>query len=200
MVIQNAGVVRGKTILASEPADVRVTFEVNSMAHYWITKAFLRHMVDRDHGMVVTVSSIAAWATLPDLVDYGASKAAALAFHEGLTGELRFRYNAPRVRTVAVHPGHTQTALFTGFNQGSSFVLPALHPDTVAEAVVKQVLTGRSGTVVLPQAASILSWLRALPDWYGIRVRARAQAAMKNWSGRQVVKDVDAVEPGQTRC
>ncbi|KFG87608.1 putative oxidoreductase,short chain dehydrogenase [Metarhizium anisopliae] len=193
VLIHNAGVARGKTIMDSEPADVRFTFDVNALCHYWVTKAFLPNMISQNHGIIVTVSSIAAWAGLPDMVDYGASKAAALAFHEGLSGELKFRYNAPRVRTITVHPGHTQTALFAGFNQGNSFVAPMLHPDSIAEAVVKQVLTGRSGTVVLPEAASMLSWLRALPDWHGIRVRSKAQGSMKNWSGRQVVQDVGAL-------
>ncbi|OAA48646.1 NAD(P)-binding domain protein [Metarhizium rileyi] len=193
VLIHNAGVARGKTIMGSEPADVRFTFDVNALCHYWVTKAFLPNMISRNHGMIVTVSSIAAWAVLPNMVDYGASKAAALAFHEGLSGELKFRYNAPKVRTVTVHPGHTQTALFAGFNQGNSFFIPMLQPDSIAEAVVKQVLTGRSGTVVLPETASILSWLRALPDWHGIRVRSKAQGSMNNWSGRQVVQDVDAM-------
>lgn len=193
VIIHNAGVARGKTIMDSEPADVRFTFDVNTLCHYWVTKAFLPNMISRNHGMIATVSSIAAWTAIPDMVDYGASKAAALAFHEGLSGELKFRYNAPKVRTISVHPGHTQTALFAGFNQGNSFVVPMLHPDSIAEAVVKQVLTGRSGTVVLPEAASAVSWLRALPDWYGIRVRSKAQGSMKNWSGRQVVKDVGAL-------
>ncbi|QPH00800.1 hypothetical protein C2857_004784 [Epichloe festucae Fl1] len=196
ILIHNAGVARGKTIMEAEPADVRFTFDVNSLAHYWVTKAFLGNMIAKNHGMVVTVSSIAAWMSFPDMVDYGASKAAALAFHEGLGEELRFRYNAPKVRTVTVHPGHTQTALFAGFNQGNPFLMPPLHPDSIGEAVVKQVLTGRSGTVILPEFSSTLSWLRGLPDWHGIRVRSKAQAVMKNWSGRQVVQDVGALYQG----
>jgi short-subunit dehydrogenase len=177
----------------SEPSDIRFTFDVNALCHYWVTKAFLPNIISRNHGMVVTLSSIGSWASLPDMVDYSASKAAALAFHEGLSGELKFRYNAPRVRTVTVHPGHTQTALFAGFEQGSSFVTPTLHPDTVAEAVVRQVLTGRSGTIVIPEAGSMVSMVRGLPDWYGIGIRAGADGGTKNWSARQVVQDVGAL-------
>lgn len=188
---------RGKTLLDSEPGDVRFTFDVNTLAHFWITKAFLPDMIARNHGMVVTVSSFASWLTIPNMVDYGASKAAAMAFHEGLTSELTTRYNAPRVRTVSVHPGHTRTALFKGFNQGSGFLLPQLEPDSIAEAVVRQVLTGRSGHVILPEAGGSLAALRAYPDWYSIRLRARAQGSMKRWSGRQVVEDVDASYDGK---
>lgn len=184
---------RGKTVLEAEPADVRFTFDVNTLSHYWITKAFLPNMISKNHGMIVTVSSLAAWITAPGMVDYGASKAAAMAFHEGLSEELRYRYKAHKIRTVSVHPGHTQTALFSGFNQGSNFTMPSLHPESMGEAVVKQVLTGRSGYVVLPENGSIVSLLRGFPDWLAIRSRSRVQGSMNNWSGRQVIKDVSVV-------
>jgi short-subunit dehydrogenase len=41
-------------------------------------------MIAKNHGMVITVASLAAYVTAPNLVDYTASKAAALVFHEGL--------------------------------------------------------------------------------------------------------------------
>ncbi|PHH91200.1 hypothetical protein CDD83_1306 [Cordyceps sp. RAO-2017] len=192
VLIHNAGVARGKSVLEAEPGDVRFTFDVNSLAHYWVTKAFLPNMIAQNHGMVVTVSSIAAWISLPNLVDYAASKAAALAFHEGLTAELTSVYKAPKVRTVSVHPGHTKTALFEGFQQGTGFFAPPLEPDSIAEAVVRQVLTGRSAYVVLPETAGTLTVLRALPDWYARRTQTRLRNVMQHWKGRQVLSDVDA--------
>lgn len=63
MLINNAGVVRGKSILDSSEKDIRFTFDVNSLAHYWIIKEFLPSLVENNHGMVVTVASIAAWCT-----------------------------------------------------------------------------------------------------------------------------------------
>lgn len=192
VVINNAGVARGKTILESEPSDVRFTFDVNTMCHYWIAKAFLPSMVKRNHGMVVTVASVASWATAPALVDYAASKAAAMAFHEGLSAELVTRYKAPKVRTVIVHPGHVKTALFQGFNMGSKFMWPSLEVDTIAEGIVKQVLTGRSGNVIMPETFAIAPAIRLLPDWLAYRNRIEGDRYMTNWNGRQVIKDVGA--------
>ncbi|EWZ51014.1 hypothetical protein FOCG_10070 [Fusarium oxysporum f. sp. radicis-lycopersici 26381] len=191
VVINVAGVVRGKTILESQPSDIRFTFDVNTFAPFWIAKTFVPDMVAKNHGMVVTLTSYASWLTIPNLVDYGASKAAALAFHEGLTAELTTRYNAPKVRTVIVHPGPTNTALFKGYYQNTDFLMPPLAPESVADAVVRQVLTGRSGHVVIPGTGTILAALRMQPDWYAIPVRAKAEAYMKNFSGRQVIEDVD---------
>ncbi|PTB43087.1 uncharacterized protein TrAFT101_001644 [Trichoderma asperellum] len=193
VIINNAGVVRGKTILDATPADVRFTFDVNALAHYWVAQAFLPHIVSQNHGMVVTVASFASWITVPNMVDYAATKAAAMAFHEGLSAELKTRYNAPRVRTVIVHPGATTTELFTGFDQGAPFLMPAQAPESIAEAVVKQILTGRSGQVIQPETGGLLPSLRSQPDWQSFRVRSKAQTGMLNYNGRQVIEDPAAV-------
>lgn len=195
VVINNAGVAPGKTLLASSPEDVRLTFDVNTLALFWTARAFVPHMAATNHGMVVTVASYASWLTVPNMVDYGASKAAALAVHEGLAAELLTRYDAPRVRTVVVHPGHVKTALFKGYQPTSDFVTPSLEPESVAEAVVRQVLRGRSGTVVLPEAGAMLAGLRALPDWYAVRLRAQAQSLMLHFRGRQVFAAADDLGP-----
>jgi len=58
------------------------------LAHYWLAKEFVKDMAKKNHGMVVTVASYAAYVVAPNMVDYAASKAAAQAFHEGLAVEL----------------------------------------------------------------------------------------------------------------
>jgi all-trans-retinol dehydrogenase (NAD+) len=121
------------------------------------------------------------------MTDYAASKAAALSFHEGLTVELKTKYNAPKVRTVVINQGYTKTPLFQGYNNDSKFLIPALEPETVAEAIVKQVLTGSSGQVILPGFGVIITFLRGLPHWYQIRLRAQGAKIMTNWHGRQVI-------------
>lgn len=63
VIINNAGVARGKSLLESTEKDVRFTFDVNSLAHYWIIKEFLPSLIENNHGMIVTVASIASWVT-----------------------------------------------------------------------------------------------------------------------------------------
>lgn len=187
ILINNAGVARGKNILDATEKDVRFTFDVNTLAHYWMAKEFVPSMVARDHGMIVTVASYAAYVTVPSMTDYAASKAAALSFHEGLTVELKTRYNAPKVRTVVINQGYTKTPLFEGYGNDSKFLVPSLEPETVAEAIVKQVLTGSSGQVILPGFGAILTFLRGFPHWYQNRLRAQGKNIMTNWNGRQVI-------------
>lgn len=146
VLVNNAGVARGKTILDSTEADIRLTFDVNTLAHYFLAKEFLPSMVRGNHGCVVTVASLAAYVCAPNMVDYASSKAASLSFHEGLTAELVTRYNAPKVRTVLVTQGYTDTALFKGFGTGD-FLSPVLKAETVAEEVCSI-----QGLVVVPSS------------------------------------------------
>ncbi|KAF1822019.1 NAD(P)-binding protein [Dissoconium aciculare CBS 342.82] len=195
ILINNAGVARGKSILDSTEKDVRFTFEVNTMAHYWLAKEFLPSMVKNDHGMIVTVASVAAYITVPNMVDYASSKAAAHSFHEGLTAELKTRYNAPKVRTVIVNQGYTKTPLFQGYNNDAGFLMPSLEPETVAEAIVKKVLSGTAGQVLVPEFATTLPFIRTYPHWMQVGMRARGENIMTKWNGRQVI-DVEKWKSG----
>ncbi|KAF2031039.1 NAD(P)-binding protein [Setomelanomma holmii] len=183
VLINNAGVARGKTILDSTEKDINLTFKVNAFAHYYLAQQFLPNMVENNHGMVVTVASLAGYISAPSMVDYAASKAAAVAFHEGLAAELVTHYNAPKVRTVLMCQGYTKTALFEGFD--SKF----LYPETVAEEIVKAVLGGKSRHITLPETAWFLApKIRGWPLWMQYGMRKRMDSFMRNWKGRQVVQ------------
>jgi short-subunit dehydrogenase len=183
VLINNAGVVRGKTILESTEFDINLTFKVNAFAHYYLAQQFLPHMVANNHGMIVTVSSLAGYVTAPSMVDYAASKSAAVSFHEGLASELITHYKAPKVRTVLMCQGYTRTALFEGFD--SKF----LYPETVADEIVKAVLGGKSKHMTLPENAWMIApRLRSLPLWMQYGMRKRMDNMMRNWKGRQVAQ------------
>lgn len=63
VLINNAGVARGKSVLDSTEKDIRFTFDVNTLAHYWMAQEFLPSLIENNHGMVVTVASVASWVT-----------------------------------------------------------------------------------------------------------------------------------------
>jgi short-subunit dehydrogenase len=105
-------------------------------------------MIANNHGMIVTVASLAGYLPAPSMVDYAASKSAAIAFHEGLASELATTYKAPKVRTVLMCQGYTRTALFEGFDSA------ALFPETVADEIVKAVFSGKSQHLTLPEFVS----------------------------------------------
>ena len=144
-------------------------------------------MVRTNHGMVVTVASAAAYVTAPRIVDYSAPKAAALAFHEGLSAELTTLYNAPKVCAVVMCQGYTRARLFEGVEDTDKRVSYALQPEAVAEEMVKAVLAGRSKHLMLPGAGWYISQkLRGWPIWMQYGLRKRLVRLMEGWKGRQV--------------
>ena len=99
VLINNAGVANMELILEETDEQVQRIFEVNILAHFKMIKEFLPHMIKTNHGHIVTTASLASYVTSAS-ISYTATKAAVLAFHEGLALELRARYNANKVRTT----------------------------------------------------------------------------------------------------
>ncbi|KAF2834795.1 NAD(P)-binding protein [Patellaria atrata CBS 101060] len=187
ILINNAGLMRGGPVPSLSASDIRTTFAVNTLSHYHLARAFLPSMVKQNHGMLVTVASVSGCLLAPSMTLYGASKAAAIAFHEGLAAELATVLAAPRVRTVLVAPGHTATALAEGFDAGDGWLMYALDPETVGRAIVDAVMEGRSREFVLPLGNHwIVAVVGVVPAWVRYRFRQRLVKVMKGFRGRQV--------------
>jgi all-trans-retinol dehydrogenase (NAD+) len=89
ILINNAGIVGGKTLLEADDNRMELTIRINTMALMWMTKALLPGMLRRNHGHVINVASSAGLVGLPGLVDYCASKFGAVGFDESLRIELK---------------------------------------------------------------------------------------------------------------
>ena len=113
-----------------------LTFAVNTMAHFWMAKAFLGPMVSKNSGNFVVVASMAAIVGAPAMADYSASKASAKAFAEALALELK-HLRADQVKVTCICPSHVNTQLFGGFNTGPGSKALLLEPEDVAKATVE---------------------------------------------------------------
>ena len=78
-----------------------------------MAKAFLPAMLERNQGHIVTVSSIAGLFGNTGLVDYCASKFAAVGFNEALSLELT-KLGKDGVKTTIVCPYLMNTGMFEG--------------------------------------------------------------------------------------
>lgn len=108
ILLNNAGIGRGGTILSVSEKDVRAVMDVNAISHFWTVQEFLPAIIQRNHGHVITIASMASYVVPAGIAAYGMSKAAAMAFHETLTMELLYSYKARKVRTSMVHPNSTR--------------------------------------------------------------------------------------------
>ncbi|KAM5347638.1 hypothetical protein ACJ41O_007462 [Fusarium nematophilum] len=99
VLINNAGIGNVMPILDLPESKIQKIFDVNMIAPILLVKHFLPAMVRRNHGHIVNVGSLASFSTQASNVDYGCTKSGLLAFHEGLSQELKHIYKAPLVRT-----------------------------------------------------------------------------------------------------
>jgi len=167
ILINNAGIGADKTILETSPQFLKKIFGVNLFSHYYTLQAFMPDMLQKRKGHIVNIASIASFIATAGIVDYSCTKVAALALHEGLRAELRSTHKCPEIKTTVVHPIWADTPLIASGKahlQKNNQII--LNPQVVADAVVKQILNGRSGQIVLaPGIGAGVSSLRGFPMW-----------------------------------
>ncbi|OBT75446.1 hypothetical protein VF21_05723 [Pseudogymnoascus sp. 05NY08] len=175
VLVNNAGVMKIKTMLAESEEEIRQVFDVNVIANFLLIKEFLPAMIKRNHGHIVTIASLASFITGVQNVDYSCSKVGALALHEGLAQELRHAYNAKKIRTSIVHPTYIRTALIDKVHGQGKFKPLLLEPEPVVETIMNHILSGNSGQIFLPGRYSVGAALRGWPAWMQEAVRSTQQ-------------------------
>ncbi|KAL9070872.1 MAG: hypothetical protein Q9157_005665 [Trypethelium eluteriae] len=178
IIVANAGICRGKALLDASPRDISLTFGVNTLGLIWTAKTFLPSLAQRNHGHFLVVSSQTAHSATARLVDYSASKAAALAVYEGLHSELKHVYNAPKVRVSCVAPCVVDTEMFRGIKAPSNFLVPRLRPREVADLIAETLWMGESRNLMVPAFAYISPPTRALPEWWRVALADGGAPAM----------------------
>ena len=90
ILINNAGVVSGKLLLELSERDILRTLNINTLALFWTTRAFLPAMIAQGSGHIVTIASAGGLIATVRQTDYAASKHAAVGFDESLRCELHY--------------------------------------------------------------------------------------------------------------
>lgn len=149
ILINNAGIVTGKKLFECPDELMEKTMAVNTTAHFYTAKNFLPGMIERNHGHVITVASMAGKSGVAGLVDYCASKHGAVGFHESVTAELR-HLKKDGVKSTCVCPFYIDTGMFHGVVTKSPTLLPILEPEYVVENIMEATLTNRE-YVMMPR-------------------------------------------------
>jgi len=159
ILVNNAGIVTGKKILECPDELMVKTMNVNTLAHFWTIKSVLRSMLNRNHGHIVTIASAAGLTGTAGLVDYCASKFAAVGLTESLALELR-SLGKTGVYTTTICPYYINTGMFDGAATKFPSLLPILDPNYAAEQVVNAVLTNQE-ILIIPRILYFASALKS---------------------------------------
>ena len=140
ILVNNAGLSRGLSKLyEAQVEDWEEMIDTNVKGLLYVSRAVVPGMVERKHGHVINISSIAAHQTYPGGNVYCASKAAVRAITEGLKMDLL----GTGVRVCAISPGLVETEFsvvrFHGDEQRAAKTYENMKPLTgedIAEVVL----------------------------------------------------------------
>ncbi|RMH22137.1 MAG: SDR family NAD(P)-dependent oxidoreductase [Gemmatimonadetes bacterium] len=139
ILVNNAGKARGlEPLQGGDVDDWEEMIDTNVKGLLYMTRAFLPHMVERGHGHVVNIGSIAGRQTYPRGNVYNATKFAVRALNEAMNLDVL----GTKVRVSSVDPGLVETEFsevrFHGDRERARTVYQGytpLTPEDVADAV-----------------------------------------------------------------
>ena len=136
-----AGIVHGGTVLECTSEDWSRAFEVNVTAMFEMIRAFIPGMLERGHGSIINMSSVASSVTgVPNRFAYGASKAAVI----GLTKSIAVDFVARCIRCNAICPGTVDSPSLQGRIRTQASASGAAEADVRAQFEKRQPM-GRLG-------------------------------------------------------
>ncbi|KAK6209907.1 short-chain dehydrogenase [Colletotrichum tabaci] len=187
VLVNNAGLSRGFTVLDGTYADVELTINTNLVAPFLLVKEFLPHMVESNHGHIIHVGSMSSMMPPARIADYAATKAGLIALHEALQLELKYIHQAPKVRLTLGIFSFIRTPLFRGQTGQSAFLFPLLESETVARRLVDTLYSGLGKTIYLPGIMRYMAMLRGGPEWLLKMSREQTQKIKVDYVGYQKI-------------
>jgi all-trans-retinol dehydrogenase (NAD+) len=171
ILINNAGIVKGKFVHEYEFDDIRKTMEVNFVGGAYLTARVLPGMMKRNRGQIVNVASAMGLIGVPRMGEYVASKHAIVGFTDTLRMELR-RNGYRGIGTLCVCPSGIDTGMFPGYK--SPLLSPLLDPEKVARKMLKSIKRNRT-YLMIPASVRLIPAIKLFP--------ARAQDAIAGMIG-----------------
>lgn len=188
ILVNNAGIVTGRNFMECPDELMIKTMEVNTISHFWTLKAFLGDMKEKNHGHVVSITSVAGYGGSPRLVDYCASKFGAVGIAESLSIELNT--DAPGVKITNVCPWFINTGMFEGTVSCSPILFPMLEPQYVVDQIVGSVLNDEEQVFIPRHLCSLLITKSLLPIKVGLKIAEylKLYDQMTHFKGRDTKK------------
>jgi len=124
VLVNNAGIFAPGGLEALGEADIRKTYDINVFSVFLGMKAVVEPMKAAGGGAIVNVSSSAGLVGVKDAIAYSSSKWAV----RGLTRSAALDLAPYSIRVNSVHPGLTETPIFSGFPREALDAMTAALP------------------------------------------------------------------------
>lgn len=139
ILLNNAGIGTFGKFLEMEPAQWEHIIQVNLMGTYYVTRAVLPGMIERQTGDIINISSTAGQRGAAVTSAYSASKFAVLGLTESLMQEVR-KHN---IRVSALTPSTVATPLALANNLTDGNPDKVMQPEDLAEFIIAQLKLNR---------------------------------------------------------
>ncbi|XP_058443116.1 epidermal retinol dehydrogenase 2 isoform X3 [Malaya genurostris] len=136
ILVNNAGIMPTHPLLQQTEQEIRKTFDINVLAHFWFLQALLPDMLTRDRGHIVAMSSIAGLVGLNNLVPYCGTKFAVRGLMEAMFEELRSDPRKPNIKFTTIFPYMVDTGLCKRPFMRFPNLLKLVNPDEAAAAII----------------------------------------------------------------
>jgi 3-oxoacyl-[acyl-carrier protein] reductase len=134
ILINNAGIGKFAKFLDLSPAEFKEIIDVNLMGVYYVTRAVLPDMIEREAGDIINISSTAGERGGPVTSAYSASKFGLMGLTESLMQEVR-KHN---IRVSALTPSTVGTELAIEANLTDGNPDKVIQAEDLAEVMVAQ--------------------------------------------------------------
>ncbi len=139
ILINNAGIAAFGKFLELEPTAWERIIQVNLMGTYYVTRAILPNMIERQTGDIINISSTAGLAGNALTSAYSASKFAVLGLTDSLMQEVR-KHN---IRVTALTPSTVATDLAKELNLTDGNPEKVMQSEDMAELIIAQLKLNR---------------------------------------------------------
>jgi 3-oxoacyl-[acyl-carrier protein] reductase len=139
ILINNAGIAAFGKFLELEPADWERIIQVNLMGTYYVTRAVLPNMIERQTGDIINISSTAGLNGNALTSAYSASKFAVLGLTDSLMQEVR-KHN---IRVTALIPSTVATDMAKELNLTDGNPEKVMQAEDMAELIIAQLKLNR---------------------------------------------------------
>ena len=168
IVVANAGVGCYGAFIDSDPVVFERLLKVNVLGTMYVLRAALPAMVERRHGQLVVIGSVAGRMAAPFESVYSATKFAEVGLAEALAVEL----SAFGIQVAMVNPGPVDTGFFEARGHAYTRTVPKkASPQRVAEAVIGAVDRSRLEQFVPRWLRATLILRHLAPQLYEVGIR-----------------------------
>ncbi len=129
ILVNNAGVTVDKTMRKMTPEEWDKVIHINLSGAFYLSRAILQHMLDRDYGRIVNISSVIGSSGAFGQANYASAKSGLF----GLTMSMALETASKGITVNTVTPGYISTDMTAGV------------PGNVMEKLIARIPVGRLG-------------------------------------------------------